>query len=204
MSKQARWAWALAAVVVTALVLVVFFALALTGEVLPISEAQVLWLFRINVAVAVVLALVIVIAAVRLAVRTRRRKFGSLLLTKLAGIFALVGVVPGLLLYLVSYQFVSRSIDSWFDERVQVALDAGLSLGKGTLEDTASELGRRTREEALRLAVGAQHHHLIGFQLRANPLQLTHGQGGLLVGQAQSLCAGAPPQLTGAVFQGAL
>ena len=152
MSKQARWAWALAAVVVTALVLVVFFALALTSEVLAISETQVLWLFRINVAVAVVLALVIVIAAVRLAVRTRRRKFGSLLLTKLAGIFALVGVVPGLLLYLVSYQFVSRSIDSWFDERVQVALDAGLSLGRGTLEDTASELGRRTREEALRLA----------------------------------------------------
>ncbi|MFN5699965.1 MAG: PAS domain-containing sensor histidine kinase, partial [Betaproteobacteria bacterium] len=152
MSKQARWAWALAAVVVTALVLVVFFALALTSEVLRISEAQVLWLFRINVAVAVVLALVILIAAVRLAVRTRRRKVGSLLLTKLAGIFALVGVVPGLLLYLVSYQFVSRSIDSWFDERVQVALDAGLSLGRGTLEDTASELGRRTRDEALRLA----------------------------------------------------
>ena len=37
MSKQARWAWALAAVVVTALVLVVFFALALTSEVLRIS-----------------------------------------------------------------------------------------------------------------------------------------------------------------------
>lgn len=152
MSKQARWAWALAAVVVTALALVVFFALALTSDVLRISELQVLWLFRVNVAVAVVLALVILIAAVRLAVRTRRRKFGSLLLTKLVGIFALVGVVPGLLLYLVSYQFVSRSIESWFDERVQIALDAGLSLGKSTLNDTVSELGRRTREAALRLA----------------------------------------------------
>jgi len=152
MTKQARWAWALAAVVITALVLVVFFVLALTGEVARITEQQVLWLFRINVAVAVVLALVIVVAAVRLAVRTRRRKFGSLLLTKLAGIFALVGVLPGLLLYLVSYQFVSRSVESWFDERVQIALDAGLSLGKSSLDDSVSELGRRTREAALRLA----------------------------------------------------
>ena len=94
MTKQARWAWALSAVVVTALVLVVAFVLALTGEVARITENQVLWLFRINVAVAGLLALVIVIAAVRLAVRTHRRKFGSLLLTKLAGITVRTMRVP--------------------------------------------------------------------------------------------------------------
>ncbi len=196
MSKQARWAWALAAVVVTALLLVVAFVLALTGEVARITEQQVLWLFRINVAVAGVLALVIVIAAVRLAVRTQRRKFGSLLLTKLAGIFALVGVVPGLLLYLVSYQFVSRSVESWFDERVQIALDAGLSLGRTTLDDTASEAGRRTREAAQRLAEldelpSARMLERLREQLQARELALLGAQGQVLVSVSdrQSLVA---------------
>ena len=204
MTKQARWAWALAAVVLTALVLVVFFALALTSEVVSITEQQVLWLFRINVAVAVVLALVIVIAAVRLAVRTRRRKFGSLLLTKLAGIFALVGVVPGLLLYLVSYQFVSRSIESWFDERVQIALDAGLSLGKSTLDDTASELGRRTREAALRLAdqdeaPSARQLERLRVQLEAQEVAVLGPSGQALLsastGQAGELLTDRPSAL---------
>lgn len=144
MSKQTRWAWALSAVVAIALVLVVVFVLALTGQNSRFTENQVVWMFRTNVAVAVLLALVIGIATVRLIIRTRRGKFGSVLLTKLAGIFALVGVVPGLLLYLVSYQFVSRSIETWFDEKVQVALDAGLELGRQTLTEALSDLGRRT------------------------------------------------------------
>ena len=76
----------------------------------------------------------------RLVVRVRRRKFGSRLLLKLAAIFALVGVVPGVLIYTVSYQFVSRSIESWFDVKVESALDAGLNLGRGTLDALVNEL----------------------------------------------------------------
>ena len=41
---------------------------------------------------------------------------------------------PGVLIYTVSYQFVSRSIESWFDVKVEGALDAGLNLGRGTLD----------------------------------------------------------------------
>jgi PAS domain S-box-containing protein len=81
----------------------------------------------------------------------RRGKFGSRLLLKLVAIFALVGVVPGVLIYTVSYQFVSRSIESWFDARVASALDAGLNLGKGTLDSLVSDLATRTRLAAERL-----------------------------------------------------
>ena len=58
----------------------------------------------------------------RLVIRVRQGQFGSRLLVKLAAIFALVGVVPGVLIYVVSYQFVSRSIESWFDVKVEAAL----------------------------------------------------------------------------------
>src|SRR4029079_2793832 len=71
---------------------------------------------------------------------------------KLAAIFALVGVVPGLLIYTVSYQFVSRSIESWFDVKVEGALDAGLSLGRATLDALANDLANKTRVAAGQLA----------------------------------------------------
>ena len=66
--------------------------------------------------------------------RLRQGKFGSQLLVKLALIFSWVGFAPGLLIYVVSYQFVSRSIESWFDVKVETALDAGLNLGRVTLD----------------------------------------------------------------------
>ena len=109
-------------------------------------------LFTINIVVAAVLLSVIVWIAVRLAVRLRRGKFGSRLLVKLAMIFALVGFVPGLLIYVVSYQFVSRSIESWFDVKVEGALDAGLSLGRATLDTLANDLANTTRAASGQLA----------------------------------------------------
>ncbi len=114
-------------------------------------EQHYVWLFWVNVVVASLLVLVIGIATVRLLVRVWRGKFGSRLLLKLAAIFALVGVVPGVLIYTVSYQFVSRSIESWFDVKVEGALDAGLNLGRGTLDAQVNELAEKTRLAAERL-----------------------------------------------------
>ena len=71
------------------------------------------WLVLINAVVACGLLVTIVWGMLRLVFRLRRGQFGSRLLIKLAGIFALVGVVPGVLIYVVSYQFVSRSIESF-------------------------------------------------------------------------------------------
>jgi PAS domain S-box-containing protein len=151
MKKSTRWAWIVALVVVTGFALVLAFVLSLTTGGRTFYERNFVWLFWLNVAVASVLVLVIVLAAVRLAVRLRRGKFGSRLLFKLAGIFALVGVLPGLLIYTTSYQFVSRSIEVWFDARVEGALDAGITLGRGTLDALVADLGSKTRLAAERL-----------------------------------------------------
>ena len=151
MTKASRWGWLVASVAFTGVVLVLAFVLALTGEAPAFYERQFVWLFWLNIAVASLLALVVLLAALRLAVRKRQGKFGTLLLIRLAGIFALVGVLPGALIYTVSYQFVSRSIEVWFDARVQGALDAGLDLGRGTLEALVADLGNKTRVAADRL-----------------------------------------------------
>ncbi len=155
MNKSARWVLLVSSVAVLGAMLVLSFVLALSTSG-GLAERHFVWLFWVNVAVAVLLLLVIGLAAVRLLTRLRRGKFGSRLLAKLAGIFALVGVVPGLLIYGVSYQFVTHSIDTWFDVQVAGALDAGLALGRGTLDAAAAELSIKARNAAERLADSRQ------------------------------------------------
>src|SRR5574343_779062 len=109
-------------------------------------------LLLVNGVVAAVLLVSIVWGSLRLLLRLRRGQFGSRLLVKLAAIFALVGVVPGVLIYTVSYQFVSRSIESWFDVKLASALEAGLNLGRGTLDAMVGDLASKTRDAADQLA----------------------------------------------------
>jgi nitrogen fixation/metabolism regulation signal transduction histidine kinase len=109
-------------------------------------------LFTLNVVVAASLLLGIGWVGLRLYQRVRQGRFGSRLLVKIATIFALVGVAPGLLIYIVSYQFVSRSIETWFDVKVEGALDAGLSLGRVTLDTLSNELASKSRIAAGQLA----------------------------------------------------
>ena len=110
------------------------------------------WLVITNAVVAGGLLITILWGAVRLWLRLRQGQFGARLLVKLAGIFALVGVVPGLLIYVVSYQFVSRSIESWFDVKVEAALVAGLNLGRATLDTLSEDLAKQARAAAANLA----------------------------------------------------
>ena len=157
MKKATRWAWIISTVAATGAGLVLAFLLSIATNNPALYERHYVWLFWVNLTVASLLVLVIAIAAVRLLLRVRRGKFGSRLLLKLAAIFALVGVVPGVLIYTVSYQFVSRSIESWFDVKVETALDAGLKLGKGTIDSIVSDVAAKTRLAAERLGdtVGA-------------------------------------------------
>ena len=110
------------------------------------------WLVITNAVVAGGLLITILWGAVRLWLRLRQGQFGARLLVKLAGIFALVGVVPGLLIYVVSYQFVSRSIESWFDVKVEAALVAGLNLGRATLDTLSEDLAKQAKAAAVNLA----------------------------------------------------
>ena len=67
--------------------------------------------------------------------RNRRgRVFGSQIATRLALMFMLVAVLPGLFLFAVSSQFISHSINSWFGNDTEEALARSLSLSKSALD----------------------------------------------------------------------
>lgn len=201
MSKAARWAWLVSLVAVTGAGGVLAFLLSI-GATAPrgFFERHYVWLFWLNAAVATVLVLVIGAAALRLVLRVRAAKFGSRLLLKLAGIFALVGLVPGLLIYTVSYQFVNRSIESWFDVRLAGALEAGLNLGRVTLDGLVDDLANKTRDAADRLGeAGAAPQTLalerLREQLLARSVALVGSNGQILLavgGDTSSLTPDRP------------
>jgi nitrogen fixation/metabolism regulation signal transduction histidine kinase len=151
-SKAVRWAVGIGAAIMVAIGIVLLFLLTLATNNRELYERNYGRLFALNVVVAGILLLVILWVCIRLVSRLRRGKFGSRLLVKLAAIFALVGFMPGLLIYVVSYQFVSRSIESWFDVKVEGALDAGLNLGRVTLDALSNDLANKTRNAATQLA----------------------------------------------------
>jgi nitrogen fixation/metabolism regulation signal transduction histidine kinase len=151
-SRAFRWTVGVGVGTMAALGLVLLFLLTQATGNRDLYERNYALLFTLNVAIAALLLLVIAWIALRLALRVRRGRFGSRLLVKLAAIFALVGLLPGLMIYVVSYQFVNRSIESWFDVEVEGALAAGLSLGRATLDTLAIDLGNKTRQAATQLS----------------------------------------------------
>jgi nitrogen fixation/metabolism regulation signal transduction histidine kinase len=66
--------------------------------------------------------------------------------------FTLIAVVPGILVYAVSVNFLSKSIESWFDVRVEKALEGGLNLGRSSLDNSLKELSKKTQFIALLLS----------------------------------------------------
>ena len=182
--------------------LILLFLLTQATQRWDVYEQNYNLLFDLNTVLAVFLFMVISWIGWRLLQRLRQGKFGSRLLVKLAAIFALVGILPGVLIYAVSFQFVSRSIEVWFDSKVEVALDAGLSLSRSTLESLANELvvGVRNASAGLRLTTRSQTTlslEKIREQLDASEVSLWQGNI-KLVASVSEFGYGLRPELPGA------
>jgi len=146
---------AIGAIGVFALFLLVLLSIASSNT--EFFDKYFIWLYAANVVIGASLTLVILILVIVIGVRWYRGHFGTRLIAKLAMIFALVGVVPGLILYGVSLQFVSRSIETWFDVKIESALNSGLELGRVTLQIAQEEIlaeGNFIAEQVVQVPIG--------------------------------------------------
>ena len=109
-------------------------------------------LYWLNAALAAGLAALVAWQLIALARKVRARVFGSRLTLRFLLLFALMAVVPGALVYTVSVQFLVRSIESWFDVKVDAALQGGMSLSQSAIDQVLSELQGKARAMALELA----------------------------------------------------
>jgi len=103
----------------------------------------------LNLTLVVVLMALVAYQLWRLRRNLKAGVFGSRLAARLVLLFALVAVLPGALLYGVSIQFLGKSIESWFDVRVDRALEGGLNLGRNALEYLLKETTNKATQLAL-------------------------------------------------------
>jgi nitrogen fixation/metabolism regulation signal transduction histidine kinase len=103
----------------------------------------------LNLTLVVVLMALVAYQLWRLRRNLKAGVFGSRLAARLVLLFALVAVLPGALLYGVSIQFLGKSIESWFDVRVDRALEGGLNLGRNALEYLLKETSNKATQLAL-------------------------------------------------------
>jgi len=109
-------------------------------------------LLVLNGILAATLLMWLLILIAKLARQIWRKQFGARLTARFALFFALIGVLPGSLIYVLSLQFMSRSIESWFNVRVDSALEAGLNLARAALDLRLADTQARARELATRLS----------------------------------------------------
>ncbi|HZQ63491.1 MAG TPA: ATP-binding protein, partial [Casimicrobiaceae bacterium] len=109
-------------------------------------------LLVVNGAMVVLLMLLVGYQLLRLRRNLRSGVFGSRLALRLVLLFSLVAVLPGALVYAVSVQFLGRSIESWFDVRVDRALEGGLTISRNVLDFLLKDTTNKATQIAVSLA----------------------------------------------------
>ncbi len=108
---------------------------------------------------ALALAILLASQAWQLRNKLKQKVYGAKLTLRLVTFFSLIAIVPGILVYAVSVQFLSKSIESWFDVRVEKALEGGLNLGRSSLENGLVELGKKGHLVAMILVEQKSSRH---------------------------------------------
>jgi len=129
-----------------------------------------------NIFGLVVLAALIAVNLYDLLRRLRYGVAGSRLTARMVVMFVILAVTPVLLVYYFSLQFLHRGIESWFDVRVEKALDDALELSRTALGMRMGEVRRETELMASKL-VGVSDDlaalHLDELHQHSSPSELT-------------------------------
>lgn len=155
---------------------VLLFLLASASSNTDFFESNYPLLITLNGVIAAGLFCILLLLVVRMVRRYRAGVFGSRLMLRMSLSFALMGLIPGFVLYLVSVQFLAKSIDSWFDVRVDGALESGLNLGQTALDSLINELSLKGQSISIELSRATPSEQLLELpRLRdaANVQELT-------------------------------
>jgi len=99
-----------------------------------VSNDTFLVLLAISVAFVLCLFFLILFQIFKLLQSVKKEITGSKLTLRLVISFGMMVLIPVLIVYLVSVNFLTKSIESWFDVRVESALEGGLTLGQNTID----------------------------------------------------------------------
>jgi len=118
------------------------------------------WLV-VNIIGIVVLLAFLIASLVRLVQQYRQKVLGSRLMVRFVILFIILTTLPIGVVYYFSAQFLNRSVDSWFDDKIDQALDSALLLGQGFLEVSKQNLIDSARVDAGRISVASDGNNVI-------------------------------------------
>ena len=149
-----------------------------------------LGLLLFNTLGLVSLSILIVLNLKRLIRQLKNRVIGSRMTVRIVILFSLLSVTPVLVVYYFSLDFLHRGIDSWFDLRVEQALDDSLELSRLALDVRMRELLNTTEKIAEELGETDDSElpfyiNQIRDRINANELTLLTRKGVILVSSSK-------------------
>ena len=127
-------------VTVIIIVLLTFLETHLTKQetILPISSNVLIFgLININIILIILLIFLIMRNVVKLVYERRHGVIGSRIRTKLVAAFVGLTLIPTFVLFLVSINFLSYSIENWFNIRIGDALNSTLEMAQTSYKYTS-------------------------------------------------------------------
>lgn len=157
--RRRRREWILTFLIILLILLIPQFEgqlFELTSQ-LPISNSIIaLALINLNILLVLLFLFLIFRNLFKLVLERRRGVPGAKLRSKLIGAFIALSLVPTMLLFFVSAGFISNSIDNWFNNQVEQALDESLSVAQTYYRNSetnalyyADQLAHRIRQDKL-------------------------------------------------------
>lgn len=112
-----------------------------TETLLPVSnDVLIFGLININIILALFLIFLIMRNIVKLVFERKRGVLGSKLQTKLVVAFVSLSLIPTVVLFLVSINFISYSIDNWFNIKIGGALNQSLEVAQTYYQQSADSV----------------------------------------------------------------
>ena len=136
------------------------------------------------------LSILIILNLKRLIRQLKNRVIGSRMTIRIVILFSLLSVTPVLIVYYFSLDFLHRGIDSWFDLRIEQALDDSLELSRLALDVRMRELLNTTEKIAEELSDTndvelPSHIDQIRDRINADELTLLTRKGVVVVSSAE-------------------
>jgi PAS domain S-box-containing protein len=139
---------------------VALFLLATASASTTLFAEHYTMLLLLNGGVALTLAALVGYQLLTLRRKLRAGVFGAKLTLRLVLLFALMALLPGALIYAVSVQFLAKGIESWFEVKLDRALEGGLNLGRSALDNLLGDLTAKADTMALALSVRPPAEHV--------------------------------------------
>ncbi len=177
-----------AAVLSILLLLSLYIMSGATEDSASFNSQYVLLLITILIGLAMLVAM-IAANVIRLYKRYKAGEPGSLLTTRLLVVFVVIAVIPVSVVYYFSVDFLHRGIDSWFDVRIEKALDDSLELSRSTLDSRLRDLLRSTEQLAVEVADESEASAVLrldDLRARSGASEMTLFDGGRIVASSSA------------------